>query len=165
MVMLTRVLSGLFLTVSRLFLIAWSGGAALFVISSIAEQRIPELDSMAKDRLAAIRFPLYYAFGAVCLCTATVSIGLTIVTTQKGRRKYLVAGFLLCLISAAVASYDYVAVYSPLLNAITPPGQVRGPDFVLLHEKSALVNEIHISIAFLAAILISLPDLKSRETT
>jgi len=164
-VLLTRVLNALFLTVSRLFLIAWIGGAALFVISSIAEQRTPEFDSMTKDRLATIRFPLYYAFGAVCLGIATVSIGLAIVTTQKGRRKKLVAGFLFCLLSAVAASYDYVAVYSPLQKAITPPGQVRGPDFVVLHQESALVNEIHISIAFLAAILISLPDSKSREAT
>ena len=58
---------------ARLFLVAWIGGAALFVITSIAEQRTPEFDSITKDRLATIRFPLYYLYGMICLTVATAA--------------------------------------------------------------------------------------------
>ena len=159
---LTHFLNALFLTVARLFLVAWIGGAALFVITSIAEQRTPEFDSIDKDRLATIRFPLYYLYGAICLSTATAATGLAIATTPRGNRKKLIAGFTLCVLSAAIAGYDYVAVYSPLQRAITPPGQVRGPDFLSLHQQSEFINEVHVSLALLAAILICLP---ARQTS
>ena len=155
--MLTRILNALFLTTARLFLVAWIGGAALFIITSIAEQRTPEFDSIDKDRLATIRFPLYYLYGAFCLSTAILTTGLAIATTPQGSRKKLITGFTLCVLSAFVAGYDYVAVYSPLQQAITPPGQVRGPDFLSLHQQSEFINEVHISLALLAAILICLP--------
>ena len=69
----------------------------------------------------------------------------------------LIAGFTLCVLSAAVAGYDYVAVYSPLQKAISPPGQVRGPEFLSLHQQSEFINEVHTLLALLAAILICLP--------
>ena len=159
--MLTRILNSVFLTTARLFLVAWIGGAALFVVTSIAEQRTPEFDSIDKDRLATIRFPLYYIYGAICLSTATAAIGLATATTPRGNRKTLIAGLTLCVLSAAIAGYDYVAVYSPLQRAITPPGQVRGPDFLSLHQQSEFINEVHISLALLAAILICLPSRQS----
>ena len=155
---LNRILHSLFLMTSRLFLVAWIGGAALFVVTSIAEQRSPEFDSAAKDRLATVRFPLYYQFGALCLSTSIVATGIAAVTGKRENRKRLIAGLTLCLVSAGVAAYDYVEVYQPLQKAITPPGQVRGPDFITLHERSAFVNEIHISLALLAAIVICLPN-------
>ncbi len=157
MSLLSRILHAVFLTTARLFLVAWIGGAALFVMTSIAEQRTPEFDSMDKDRLATIRFPLYYLFGAICLSTAITSTGLAIATAPRENRKKLIAGFTLCVLSAAIAGYDYVAVYSPLQRAITPPGQVRGLEFLSLHEQSRFINEVHLSLALLAAILICLP--------
>ena len=163
MSVLTRILNALCLTTARLFLVAWIGGAALFVITSIAEQRTPEFDSVDKDRLATIRFPLYYMYGAICLSTATVATGLAIATTPRGNRKKLIAGFTLCVLSASIAGYDYVAVYSPLQRAITPPGQVRGPDFLSLHQQSEFINEVHISLALLAAILICLPAIPAQD--
>ncbi|MBC7966527.1 MAG: hypothetical protein H7Z17_11465 [Fuerstia sp.] len=157
MSLLTRILNAVFLTTARLFLVAWIGGAALFVMTSIAEQRTQEFDSMDKDRLATIRFPLYYLFGATCLSTAIAATGLAIATTPRENHRKLIAGFSLCVLSASIAGYDYVAVYSPLQRAITPPGQVRGPDFLTLHEQSRFINEVHLSFALLAAILICLP--------
>lgn len=162
MSVLTRILNAVFLTTARLFIVAWIGGAALFVITSIAEQRTPEFDSIDKDRLATIRFPLYYLYGAICLSAGMAATGLAIVTTPRGYRKKLTAGFVLCVLSAAVAGFDYVAVYSPLQRSITPPGQVRGPDFLSLHQQSELINEVHVSLALLAAILICLP---ARQTS
>lgn len=155
---LNRISHALFLTIARLFLVAWIGGAALFVITSIAEQRTPEFDSSIKDRLATVRFPLYYQFGTTCLGASIVATGFAVVTAKRGDRKRLIAGLTLCFVSAGIAAYDYVEVYSPLQKAITPPGQVRGPEFMTLHERSATVNEIHISLALLAAIIICWPN-------
>jgi hypothetical protein len=161
---MNRVLNVVFLTTARLFLVAWIGGAALFVVTSIAEQRAPEFDSITKDRLATIRFPLYYVYGAICLGTATTATALAIITTQKGRRITLIAGLSLCVLSFAIAAYDYVSVYSPLQKAIIPPGQVRGPEFLSLHKQSEFINEIHVAVALLAAILITLPQFRENST-
>ncbi len=155
---LNRISHAVFLTIARLCLVAWIGGAALFVITSVAEQRTPEFDSATKDRLATVRFPLYYQFGTICLGTSIVATSITVLTGPPRNRKRLIAGLTLCLVSAGIAAYDYAEVYSPLQKAITPPGQVRGPDFISLHERSATVNEIHISLALLAAIIICLPN-------
>jgi len=152
-----RVLNGLFLMIARLCLVAWIGGAALFVITSIAEQRAPELDSITKDRLATIRFPLYYCFGTICLGTAIATTGIAIATTPRSHRRQLILTLILCLLSATVFWYDYAAVYSPLEQAVTPPGKVRGPDFIELHQRSRLINEIHVGLALLAAVVICLP--------
>jgi len=155
---LNRFSHALFLMIARLFLVAWIGGAALFVITSVAEQRSAEFDSATKDRLATVRFPLYYQFGAICLGTSIVATGIAAVSGKRENCKRLIAGLTLCLVSAGIAAYDYVNVYLPLQKAITPPGQVRGPEFITLHERSALVNEIHISLALLAALIICLPN-------
>ena len=160
---LNRISHGLFLTMARLFLVAWIGGAALFVITSVAEQRMPEFDSATKDRLATVRFPLYYQFGAICLGTSIVATGIATVTGKREHRKRLIAGLTLCLVSAGIAAYDYLEVYLPLQKAITPPGQVRGPEFIKLHERSAVVNEIHISLALLAAVMICLPKRTEKD--
>ena len=61
------------------------------------------------------------------------------------------------MLSAAIVGYDYVAVYLPLQHTISPPGQVRGPDFLKLHKQSELINKVHLSCSLLAAILICLP--------
>lgn len=155
---LNRLLHAFFLTIARLFLVAWIGGAALFVITSVAEQRRPEFDSATKDRLATVRFPLYYQFGTYCLATSIVATAIAAVTGTCENRKRLVIGATLCILSAGIAGYDYVQVYLPLQKAITPPGQVRGPEFIALHERSALVNEVHISLALLAALCICWPN-------
>ena len=146
------------MTTGLLFLGAWIGGAALFVITSIAEQRRPEFDSATKDRLATARFPLYYQFGTYCLGTSIVATAIATATAKSENRKKLIAALTLCIVSAGITAYDYKEVYLPLQKAITPPGQVRGPDFITLHERSATLNEIHISLALLAAILICIPN-------
>lgn len=154
---LKRILPALTLTIARLFLVAWIGGAALFVITSIAEQQTPQFDSMIKDQLATIRFPLYYLFGSICLGTSIVATGLALLIGSRTYRTQLVFTFCMCILSASVAGYDYVEVYLPLQKSITPPGQVRSMEFRDLHEKSRLINEIHISLAALAAIVLCVP--------
>ena len=144
----------------RLALAMWIGGAVLFVVTSIAEQTSPHFDATSRDLLATIRFPYYYTFGAACLSTAAVS-GCAVVLSSSGReRRRFRLVFLLTLIAAGVAAADYQQVYKPLQAEITPPGLPRSARFAELHRRSTHVNEIHIGLALLAAIIATVPCYK-----
>ena len=135
---------------TRLSLAAWIGGAILFVITSVAEQQSPGFDSVIRDQLATIRFPLYYLFGAACLSTAIAFSGIGVLLSSGCLRKRLLAALLLTLLSSGIAVADYAFVYRPLQAMITPPGKSRPQDFHVLHERSRLINEIHLGVALLA---------------
>jgi len=139
----------------RLALAFWVGGAALFVITSVAEQRHPRFDSVVRDELATIRFPLYYQFGWGCLAIAGVAALVAMAHPSFKRRMTLVlAGIIL---STVIAMGDYFLVYRPLQKLIDPPGQVRNQDFITLHNRSRVINEVHLSIALLAVVFASWP--------
>ncbi len=104
---------------TRLALSFWVGGAVLFVITSVAEQRYSQFDSVIKDQLATIRFPLYYSFGWACLGITLVCSALGMVLTTGCLRKRLLAAFLLTLLSTGVAVADYrwfISLYRNLLS-------------------------------------------------
>jgi hypothetical protein len=69
----SKFVSRLCVLATRLAISFWVGGAILFVITSVAEQRNPQFDSLIRDQLATIRFPLYYIFGWGCLGTTLVA--------------------------------------------------------------------------------------------
>ena len=158
MVCCQKLAVALAVAVTRLSLAAWVGGATLFVITSIAEQRHSTFDSVIRDQLATLRFPQYYVFGAVCLSTALISGGIGALLSTGGVRKRLVAASLLTLLSSGIAIVDYGFVYSPLQSLIVPPGKSRSQEFMVLHDRSRLINEIHLSIALLAAVVICIPE-------
>ena len=145
-------------TVTRLSLAAWVGGAALFVFTSIAEQRSPAFDSMIRDQLATLRFPWYYIFGTICLSLGLVCSAFGALLSTGCIRKRLLAASLLTLLSSGIALADYAYVYSPLQSLIEPPGKSRTQDFIVLHERSRLINEIHLGLALLAAVVICIPE-------
>lgn len=151
------ILEAACLTVLRLSLAAWTGAAALFVITSVAEQTAPEFGSLIRDQLAAIRFPLYYQFGFAVLGTALIAGGLAGYLSRGCQRKRVLAAVLLTGLSLAGAAADYVWVYRPLQALITPPGRARDQQFILLHQRSRQANEVHISLAVLAAVIACLP--------
>ncbi len=153
-----RLAGSLCVLAARLSLCLWVGGAILFVITSVAEQRYSEFDSVIRDQLATIRFPLYYLFGAICLSLAAVSTAGGALLQRGCLRKRMIAAFCLTLLSTAIAMADYKWVYQPLQTLITPPGQVRTQEFMALHNQSRIINEVHLTIALIGAILICLPD-------
>ena len=51
------------LVIARFCTAAWVGAAALFVVTALREVRSSPFDPAAKDTLALLRFPAYYAFG------------------------------------------------------------------------------------------------------
>lgn len=145
------------IAVLRFTLAAWVGGAALFVITSVAEQTSPEFGSVIRDQLATIRFPLYYQFGFAALGVSLCSCLVALLTGLQHHRKRLLGILILILLSAAGAAADYRFIYQPLQQLITPPGKARDQQFVILHQRSRHANEVHISLALLAAIGAGLP--------
>lgn len=153
----SQFLSNLLCTVARLLLCFWIGGAVLFVITSVAEQRHPAFNSLIRDQLATIRFPLYYQF-----CWSTLGGSLTatlaaLLTDTNCRRKQLTISAALTAISLLIAVADYTLIYQPLQRLITPPGQTRTNQFTVLHNRSRYSNETHLAIALLSAIALCAP--------
>lgn len=158
MLNVSKLMSHLCVMAARLAISFWVGGAILFVITSVAEQRHPQFDSLIRDQLATIRFPLYYIFGWGCLGTTLVASLMAAMMNKGCLRKRMLACFCLTLVSTAIAVVDYKWVYQPLQTLITPPGQARTQQFITLHDQSRLINEVHLTIALIAAIIISLPE-------
>lgn len=148
---------------TRLAISFWVGGAILFVITSVAEQRHPQFDSTIRDQLATVRFPLYYVFGWGCLGTTLITAAIAATLNNGCLRKRLLACFCLTLLSTAIAVADYKWVYQPLQVLITPPGQARTQQFMALHDQSRIINEVHLTIALIAAIIICLPEKSQGE--
>jgi hypothetical protein len=144
------------LTIARLTLSAWMGAAALFVVTSIAEQRSTAFGSDVKNVLAALRFPSYYAFGFVLVGLGLVGGAVGIDRRRQPRRwlafvSTLVLAFLLMLV-------DYFAVYSPLYAIVTNPNGVREARFVQLHRWSEQINTIDVTLCAVAAIAVCWPE-------
>lgn len=145
------------LSLLRFVLAAWIGAAVLFVVTSVAEQTSPEFDSVIRDQLATIRFPLYYVFGTACYASAAclALIAFASGPPQTRKRTGVIMGVI--AVSAIVYSVDYFRVYSPLQALITPPGQVRTQEFVRLHNLSRHINEAHLSLMLVAGAIAVYP--------
>ena len=145
------------LVLLRLLLAAWVGAAVLYVITSVAEQTSSHFDSLIRDQLATIRFPLYYRFGlSIHVLSAPFAFLVWVNSTPQNRRRFLIV-FLLVLLSSALITLDYFLVYLPLQELITPPGRVRSQQFIQLHTLSRHANEVHLTVMLVAAIVASLP--------
>ena len=144
------------LLLARFCLSAWVGAAALFVVNGVRQAIHPPFDSFIKNNLALLRFRPYYLFGFVLVGAALGGL-LTI------RRSNLLSSsrwnWTLCLIVASltVMTVDYVVVYLPLEQMITPPTNARPAEFVDYHEASKYINGVHVGLACVAALLVSVP--------
>lgn len=157
--MLTKIA----MTILRISLPVWIGGAVLFVITSVAEQRFSGFDSAMRDQLAAIRFPHYYRFCWATLGSATLaSLILLLSSDRRNRTLALISG--LITLSLCIAMFDYFAVYQPLLELITPPGKARTQEFSRLHDLSRQVNQLHLILASVAAIIHAAAPPRSKNT-
>ncbi len=154
----SRFFSSFSILTARLSIGFWVGGAMLFVITSVAEQRHPQFDSVIRDQLATIRFPLYYIFGWCCLGTTLLATAAGSILNSGRMRSRLLMVLGLTLLSTTIAIADYRLIYAPLQDLITPPGQARNQQFLTLHDRSRIINEVHLAIAMVAAIIVCLPD-------
>lgn len=143
-------------TLLRFVLAAWIGAAVLYVITSVAEQTSEHFDSRTRDQLAALRFPLYYAFGFVMHAVALVCSLIVVASAKAFRFRFLVVtGFIVA--SLAGITLDYFYVFQPLLDLITPAGQARTQEFVRLHNLSRSANQAHIMAMMVAGIIATWP--------
>ncbi len=145
----------------RFMLPAWVGGAALFVITSVLEVTAnqPEIDSVVRDALVGLRFPPYYAFGGVLLGCSLVAGGILSLGGCASKRRFQIATALV-LTASVLMIVDYIWIYQPLFEMVTPPGKARTPRFETLHDASKHINSVGLLLAAIAGGLFcwSAPD-------
>jgi hypothetical protein len=149
----------LLLTLTRFCLAAWVGGAVLFVIVGVHEVTSEEFDSVQRSVLVTLRFPPYYIFGAVLTGAALVCGGLLVLIKAEPRWRVRI-GTLLVGAALILMAVDYVSIYRPLIEMITPPEKPRPAGFRSYHEASKIVNEVGVTIAAVAALLFCWPRRK-----
>ncbi|MCA9110217.1 MAG: hypothetical protein KDA52_09735 [Planctomycetaceae bacterium] len=141
---------------ARFALSAWVGAAVLFVINGVLLVTSPAFDSAGRDHIALIRFPPYYVTGAVLMgftCAGLLAArGLTGLTNRRWATLLI-----LTLLASAVILGDYLWVYSPLAELITPPGSPRPQGFRTLHYASETVNSIQVALCLIAAMIANWP--------
>ncbi|GAB4143519.1 MAG: hypothetical protein Tsb009_14680 [Planctomycetaceae bacterium] len=154
------------ITLARFCLAAWIGAASLFVVTGVREVTTtnPILNnSPVKDALVAVRFPAYYAFGFTLTILAGIGIAISATRLQLSRKRF-VASFSLVLISLALMTCDYVWIYSPLLEMVTPAGNPKPAEFVQYHEASKHINMTQLSLLFVASMVICWPTASSKNS-
>lgn len=144
------------LWLARLAVSAWVGAATLFVIVGVSEVTTADFDSVIRDRLVVVRFPWYYAAGFTLVAVGTVGTALARGHAQLSHRRWICALGLLVLGLAGMTA-DYVAIYRPLEQMVTPPGKPRMQEFVTLHEWSARVNGVNLLLCAAAAGVLTWP--------
>lgn len=146
------------LTFARLMLAGWIGGAALFVVTSVAEQTSDSFDAVTKNALALIRFPWYYTFGFGMLLLGLLFglLGLAKNTVGFTRR----AAFIVITASALLVMLgDLLFVFVPLwrMSAEVQAGQPYPAEFHHYHESSKNVNLVAFGLASISALLVCSP--------
>jgi hypothetical protein len=151
------------IAVARFALSAWVGAAALFVVTGVREVRSPLLDSYTRDVLVGIRFPSYYLFGfsLVGLATLATLTGSWLTPANRGRQFALA---FLTVSALALMMADYFAIYLPLVEMITPPGESRPAEFLAYHTASKWVNLVSVSLCALAALIVCGQEFEGRTS-
>lgn len=150
------------LTIARFALSAWIGAVALFVVTSIAEQRSTAFGSDVKNVLAALRFPSYYVFGFVLVGLGLVGGAVGVDRLRQRSRWFAIVS---CLVLALfLMLVDYLAVYSPLYAIVTDPSGVRDARFLELHRWSEQINTIDVALCLIAAIAACWPGKQALTT-
>ena len=144
------------LFVARFCSSAWLGAATLFVIVGIREVTRGGFDSATRDTLVALRFPAYYATGAILVGVAWLGTCLAAKQAELSGRRRTVALFSLLAVLAVMA-LDYRFVYQPLLAMVTPPGAVKPSTFTRYHEASKYVNLLGLTLCLVASIALNWP--------
>lgn len=144
------LLSRFCLALARVLLAAWVGAATLFVVNGVRLVTSPQFDSVARDQMTLIRFPSYYLFGMVAVVGSLVCLMLV-----RGYPHRLVIG--LVIVALLLMILDYVVVYRPLEQMISPPGQPRSSQFESYHRASMMINAAHVGLCLLAVFLLSIP--------
>ncbi|QDV17031.1 hypothetical protein Pan153_16650 [Gimesia panareensis] len=156
-------MQSLCLILTRFCLSAWVGAAVIFVINGVQDVTFQPFDSLVRDQLITLHFPIYYTVGWVLLAGAFLgSLGIRSKQLLPRWKSNLVLG--LVILTLAISLIDYFWIYQPLESMITPPGSPRPAQFRGYHQASKYVNSLNILLTFVAAILINLPVLRQSAT-
>jgi hypothetical protein len=136
------------------------------VITSVAEQTSPHFDSVARDHLAVIRFPLYYKFGfALHALAIPAAICAVVCSRSKRARRMSKAALGLVLLSGVLMILDHQFVYKPLEQLVTPAGKARTSEFIRLHKYSTYANTAHLAVILAASVVISWPVSRMKSSS
>ena len=142
------------LTIARFASAAWVGAAVLFVINGVQQTTSGKFESMTTDQLVVLRFPAYYVMGFVLVGAGFIGSALTGEAISFRRRGGLLVLFGLALVTML---FDYLVVYLPLAEMITPPGKARPQGFQTLHRWSMIINSIDLGLVLLGALVACWP--------
>ena len=150
------------LAVCRFSLAAWVGAAVLFIVVGIGEIKV--FDSEMRERLVLIRFPFYYAcgFGLVFVSLAC-GFASRKHAALSSRQAKIFLGLVLVALLAMVA--DYIWVYRPLVEMMTPLGGAKPSTFVSLHELTKWINFGILTLCLIASLVINWPQKERTEPT
>lgn len=149
---------GLFL--ARFCISAWIGAATLFVVVGVNEVTQSGFDSATKDTLVAIRFPAFYVFGVALVSIGWIGTLLARNSQALSDRCQTVSLILLSIVLVLIA-VDYIWIYQPLLEMVTPPGQVKAASFGTYHQASKWINLAGLSLCLITAVLLNWPQMKT----
>lgn len=147
------------LTIARFAASAWVGAAVLFVINGVQQTTSGKFESMITDQLVVLRFPTYYVMGFSLVGAAFIGSAISGGQLSFRRRGAVQGLFGLALVTML---FDYLVVYLPLAEMITPPGKARIQGFQTLHQWSKIINSLDLSLVLFGAVLVCWP---SRATT
>ncbi len=147
-------MSRLALLIARFASSAWVGAAVLFVINGVQQATSGQFESMTTDQLVVLRFPAYYVMGFSLVGAAWVGSAVSGEQLSFRRRGAVLGLFGLALVEML---FDYLVVYLPLAEMITPPGKARPQGFQTLHHWSKVINSIDVGLVLLGALLVCWP--------
>lgn len=143
-------------TILRFALCAWVGAATLFVVTGVREVTMTDFDAATKNRLAAIRFPAYYAFGFTLVAvSAMASFGLFLVEKERRQRKVTLLS--LTVLALVVMYVDHRFIYLPLEAMMLEPEGRLSPDFFTYHQWSKYINCVSVGVCLIASLIAACP--------
>jgi len=149
-------MQSLSLIIIRFCLSAWVGAAVIFVINGVQDVTYQPFDSLIRDQLITLHFPVYYTIAWVLLTGSFLS-SLLLRTKNLWNRKKANLITTLIMLSLAISLVDYFWIYLPLESMITPAGSPRPAEFHHYHQASKYINSVNILLALIAAILVNGP--------
>jgi hypothetical protein len=147
-------MSQIAITIARIVSSAWVGAAVLFVINGVQQATSGQFESMTTDQLVVLRFPSYYVMGFSLVGAAWLGSAFSGEQLSLRRRGTVLGLFGLAL---GMMLFDYLVVYVPLAEMITPPGQARPQGFQTLHHWSKMINAVDVGLVLLGAFLVNWP--------
>lgn len=150
------------LMLARFALSAWVGAAALFVINGVLLITSDAFDSVGRDHVALIRFPAYYVTGATLMFVTLAGLLAARGLPRISNRRWVTLFVITCVASVVMLA-DYLWIYSPLADMITPPGSARPQGFRTLHHASEAINTLQVGLCLTAALIINWPVRDERQ--